>query len=241
MLSINNKNWYHKNFERTWNDYLNRNSVDIVLTGKKTPRMNKVPIYRLTGVFSGWDETDIKQDIVTDTETTVKIKISDLLKNRSQADVLDGSGLVLNEIIDEQEYSDGTHLLVNGLEIGKYYKVVLPFQIKNQENLVNKTIEIHSENGYVYRTFKQNSEINDTIELTFQAMSRQLMVTVNGIGVISIKNISFGILDGTVPCPVENIKANIEYLTVGDRTFNIEGQKLSASNSLMVIKLSNRS
>ena len=83
---------------------------------------------------------------------------------------------------------------------------------------------------------------SNKLEFKFKATTPSVYIDFMGIDENNVlKTVKYGELNGAIKCPIDNIKANIDDITVGNRTFKVEGQKLSASNVLMVVYLSNNS
>lgn len=231
------KNRYSKLFSNAWDNYIDMNPTEIIMTGKKTSVMNEIPVFKLIGSFSGWEENDLKKDIMSENETTVKFKIKDLKSCWSQPNVMNGSGYVENVIsktINLSKFNPDKTLLTN-LTIGKYYSVGLVF-----ENIIYGSLRIYDDYQNIIKNIFPNNK--NKIEFTFCATTPSIYIDFmdndeNNI----LKEVKYGELNGAIKCPIDNIKSNINNLTVANRTFKIDGQKLSASNVLMVLFLSNNS
>ena len=230
-------NRYSKMFGKAWENYIDVNPTEIIMTGKKTTFMNEKPVFKLIGSFSGWEENDMKKDIMSENETTVKFKISDLKKCWSQPNVMDGSGCIDNIVTNDLNISkfNPDKTLVAGLVVGKYYCVGLIFE---------KVVETHFRIYDDYQNIIKNMYPikSNKLEFKFKATTPSIYIDFMGIDENNVlKTVKYGELNGAIKCPIDNIKANIDDITVGNRTFKVEGQKLSASNVLMVVYLSNNS
>lgn len=230
------QNRYSKLFESTWDKYIEMNPTEIVLVGKKTSYMKETPKFNLIGSFSGWEEKDVRKDIMSENETTIKLRIKDLINCYSQPGVLDGNGKLINEgkLNVSLSNDDENPLLLERLEINKDYAIKLSFQ-----NTLESKISIKNDYGQIYCTGYPETDRNDIL-LKFKTTSPNVYLDF-GKNINSLVSIQYGQLDGSIRCPIDNIKSNIDHVTVSNRTFKIDGQKLSAANTLMVVYLSNNS
>ena len=150
---------------------------------------------------------------------------------------MDGSGCIDNIVTNDLNISkfNPDKTLVAGLVVGKYYCVGLIFE---------KVVETHFRIYDDYQNIIKNMYPikSNRLEFKFKATTPSIYIDFMGIDENNVlKAVKYGELNGAIKCPIDNIKANIDDITVGNRTFKVEGQKLSASNVLMVVYLSNNS
>lgn len=234
------QNRYSKLFESAWNNYLKMNPSDIIMTGKKTDRMEQVPIYRLTGAFSGWVENDTKKDIITEMDTTVKIKVKDLMSCWSQPGVMPGSGFQENIQENKNIYIDDEVLLFENIQVNKVCEISLEYDIIDNP-ITKKIVSFYNEHNQIYKQIQINKSGKGIISFKFNSSGTSIFMNSSmGTPGMTTSNFKIGNLNGAIKCPIDNIKSNIDTLTVSNRSFKIDGQKLSASNVLMVLTLSNK-
>lgn len=235
-MAIDKRTRFSKTFEKIWDKYLDRNATDIILVGKKSPNMTQVPIFNVTGAFSGWNEKDMSKNELIDFNSILKIKIVDLQNTYSQEDVMKGSGKSIIESVNENSYTNEDALIFDNLNIGGTYVIQIEYRFDGDTRM----IKAHNERGMAYNNFIINNTDGDTIELRIIATGRHLYLDCRGIGGdFTVSKSTIGKPDGSVQCPILNLKSSIDYITVGDRTFKINSQQLSASNTLTVLELVN--
>lgn len=221
---------FNQRFEKTWDRYLNRHKTEITLTGKKYDIMKEPPVFKLYGAFSGWNDADEKRDILAEVGTIVKLKISDLEKTYSQPGVIKGNGQPISTSTP-QNISD--NILFLPTVIGESYKINLNVSGEN----LNRVMKIYDENNSKYSQMILN--ISRDISINIVATGENLYIDYSeGTGDINCTS-SVGQLDGSVPCPIYNLKADIDFITANGHTFKIDSQKQNGSNNLMVLTLSN--
>lgn len=221
---------FYKRFEKTWDRYLKRHSTEIILTGIKRNVMTEVPKFTLIGAFSGWDDNDEKKDILGEVGTTAKIKVSDLQQLYSQPGIMKGNGRVIKTFKPSFIFEK---VLYQEISLNKSYKLKLNIQ----GNKFTGTIKIYNEENKLYKKIM----VNNSKELIINIVSNGEKLYIDyseSVGDI-LCDVLIELLDDSVPCPINNLKSEIDFLTAQGRSFKIDSQELSGSGNLMILTLSN--
>lgn len=221
---------FYKRFEKTWDRYLKRHSTEITLTGIKRSLMSEAPKFIITGAFSGWNDDDEKRDILAEVGTTAKIKVSDLKQTYSQPGIMKGNGRIIKSFIPSFIFEK---VLYQETVLNKSYQIKINILGENFAG----NIKLYNEENKIYKKIIINSPKELNINLV--SIGEKLYIDYTEVeGDIDCK-ISINLLDDSVPCPISNLKSEIDFLTAQGRTFKIDSQELSGSGNLMILNLSN--
>lgn len=252
-MAIDNT-YFRKQSEKAWAKYHKRNYSNISLIGYKRGNMVKVPIYEIEGVFDGWRNGDMSDEMMFGIESTMKIRISDLEATKSQNDVLLNSGdvtIIEDKVVEE---TDTATSIGTGLTPDDLYSLSINYSssLDPVYNDVNRRIVVKDSVGNIYssktiRNVVDNSTYSTKIKLKSGESSIFIDFIVDGEndivdprGSVTIHSISLGTLNGSLSCPIFNIKQDIDYVKVGERNFKIVRQALSGSGMLMILTVCNK-
>lgn len=221
---------FYKRFEKTWDRYLKRHSTEIILTGIKRSLMSEAPKYIIIGAFSGWNDDDEKRDILAEVGTTAKIKVSDLKQTYSQPGIMKGNGRITESFTPSFIFEK---VLYQETILNKSYQIKMKILGENFAG----NIKLYNEENKIYKKIIVNSP--KELNINIVANGEKLYIDYTEVeGGISCE-ISINSLDDSVPCPISNLKSEIDFLTAQGRTFKIDSQELSGSGNLMILNLSN--
>lgn len=222
---------FNKRFEKTWDKLLKRNSSEIILVGLKKATMKEAPQFIINGIFSGWTNTDNKKDIFGETNTTIKLKITDIENTYSQPGLIKGSGKIIDSF-DFEKIQDKTLYL--NTNINKSYIINLKISNVKYKTIIN----IYNEEN---KTYTKLILTNDKeLQIPIISIGEKIYIDYNeSIGDINCEA-TLNLVDESLKCPLMNLKSEIDFVQVQNRTFKIDSQTMNGSGNLMILTVSNK-
>lgn len=222
---------FNKRFEKTWDKLLKRNSSEIILVGLKKATMKEAPQFIINGVFSGWTNTDNKKDIFGETNTTIKLKITDIENTYSQPGLIKGSGKIIDSFDFEKVQDKTLYLNTN---INKSYIINLKISNVKYKTIIN----VYNEEN---KTYTKLILTNDKeLQIPIISIGEKIYIDYNeSIGDINCEA-TLNLVDESLKCPLMNLKSEIDFVQVQNRTFKIDSQTMNGSGNLMILTVSNK-
>ena len=222
---------FHNRFEKSWNRLLKRHSTEIILVGVKANIMKEAPQYIFNGTFSGWTNTDNKKDIFGETNTVIKLKTSDFQNTYSQPNIIKGNGRIINSFCFEKIEEK---ILYSETELNQSYTIVI--SVKNN---IKTKLKIYNEEHNLYTQITLTKDTNN-MSIPIVSNGNKLYIDYSeSVGEV-LCEATLNMLDESVKCELTNLKSDIDFVKVGNRTFKIDSQTLSGSGNLVILTVSNK-